>query len=80
MIQTTVAKNFLPQEFTLSELQRVLLTVGEDPRISNDSVFFTKAPKLPFIEKHWMKKENRRKQKEIRSGLPSSIHLMISKW
>ncbi|MCM3217841.1 NUDIX hydrolase [Niallia taxi] len=51
MITTTAAKSFLPKEFTLSELQRVLLTVGEDPRISNDSVFFTKAPKLPFIEK-----------------------------
>jgi 8-oxo-dGTP diphosphatase len=51
MIQTTIAKNFLPAEFTLSELQRVLLTVGEDPRISNDSVFFAKAPKLPFLEK-----------------------------
>ncbi|TRZ38982.1 NUDIX hydrolase [Niallia circulans] len=51
MITTTAAKNFLPKEFTLSELQRVLLTVGDDPRISNDSVFFTKAPKLPFIEK-----------------------------
>ena len=51
MITTTAAKSFLQKEFTLSELQRVLLTVGEDPRISNDSVFFTKAPKLPFIEK-----------------------------
>lgn len=51
MIQTTLAKNFLPKAFTISELQRVLRTVGEDPRISNDSVFFTKAPKLPFIEK-----------------------------
>ena len=51
LITTTIARNFLPKEFTLSELQRVLLTVGDDPRISNDSVFFTKAPKLSFIEK-----------------------------
>lgn len=51
MIQTTIARNFLPQEFTLSELQRVLLTVGQDSKISSDSLFFAKAPKYPFLEK-----------------------------
>ncbi|MGG3449399.1 NUDIX domain-containing protein [Domibacillus aminovorans] len=50
MIRTTTAKNFLPEEFTLSELQRVLLTVTNDPKIASDPVFFTRAPKLPFIE------------------------------
>ncbi|WP_083711651.1 NUDIX domain-containing protein [Domibacillus epiphyticus] len=50
MIRTTTAKNFLPEEFTLSELQRVLLTVTNDPKIASDPVFFAKAPKLPFIE------------------------------
>ncbi|WP_413463226.1 NUDIX domain-containing protein [Bacillus sp. B1-b2] len=51
MLTTTIAKNFLPKEFTLSELQRVLLLFTDDQKISNDSVFFTKAPKLSFIEK-----------------------------
>lgn len=50
MLRTTLAKNFLPKEFTLSELQRVLLTVTDDPKISSDPVFFAKAPKLPFLE------------------------------
>lgn len=51
MVQTTIAKNFLPEEFTLSELQRVLLSVREDSKISADSLFFAKAPKLPFLDK-----------------------------
>ena len=51
MMQTTIARNFLPNEFTISELQRVLLTVQNHPKISADSLFFAKAPKLPFLEK-----------------------------
>ena len=50
-MQTTVARKFLPNEFTISELQRVLLSVQSHPKISADSLFFTKAPKLPFLEK-----------------------------
>lgn len=73
MIQSTVAKNFLPKEFTLSELQRVLLTVGDDPRISNDSVFFTKAPKLPFIEKA-TDKEGKPKKTNRNSFRPSQLY------
>ena len=73
MIQTTVAKNFLPQEFTLSELQRVLLTVGEDSRISNDSVFFTKAPKLPFIERV-LDEEGEPKKTKRNSFRPSQLY------
>ncbi|MCM3790411.1 NUDIX hydrolase [Domibacillus indicus] len=50
MLRTTLAKNFLPKEFTLSELQRVLLTVTDDAKIASDPVFFARAPKLPFLE------------------------------
>jgi 8-oxo-dGTP diphosphatase len=50
MALTTVAKHFLPDEFVLSELQGVLLTVLDDPSISTDAAFFRKAPTLPFIE------------------------------
>lgn len=51
MIQTTLARHFLPEEFTLSELREVLMTVvKEDPKITIKSSFWDKAPKLPFIE------------------------------
>ncbi|KOY83741.1 NUDIX hydrolase [Lysinibacillus macroides] len=73
MIQTTVAKNFLPSEFTLSELQRVLLTVGKDPRIANDSVFFAKAPKLPFIDKV-LDREGKPKKTKRNSFRPSQLY------
>lgn len=50
IIQTTVAKNFLPKEFTLSELRDVLLSVTKLPTIEEKSVFFKKTPTLPFIK------------------------------
>ncbi|WNS73697.1 NUDIX hydrolase [Bacillus sp. DTU_2020_1000418_1_SI_GHA_SEK_038] len=51
MSLTTVAKNFLPKQFVLSELQGVLLTVMDEPWLKLDAQFFRKAPTLPFIEK-----------------------------
>ncbi|UQZ81300.1 Bifunctional NMN adenylyltransferase/Nudix hydrolase [Paenibacillus konkukensis] len=51
MMQTTVARHFLPAEFTLAELRDVLMTVlADDPMIYVKSTFWDKAPKLPFIE------------------------------
>lgn len=50
LLQTTVAKEFLPHEFTLEELRQVLLTVTDAPGVKNKSSFFRKAPTLPFIE------------------------------
>lgn len=50
MALTTLAQHFLPEEFVLSELQGVLLTVLNDPAISTDAAFFRKAPTLPFLE------------------------------
>lgn len=50
MIQTTVAKNFLSRNFTLSELRDVLLTVVKYPSIEEKSVFFKKTPTLSFIK------------------------------
>ncbi|MGE7780297.1 NUDIX domain-containing protein [Peribacillus sp. NPDC097264] len=73
MMQTTIAKNFLPDEFTLSELQRVLLTVRDDAKISADSLFFSKAPKLPFLEKVLDEKGLQKKTKR-NSFRPSQLY------
>ncbi|GGE34026.1 ADP-ribose pyrophosphatase [Pullulanibacillus camelliae] len=51
MVQTTIAQNFLPEEFTLSELQSVLLTVTDSHKIKIDSIFFKRCAQLPFLEK-----------------------------
>jgi 8-oxo-dGTP diphosphatase len=50
LLQTTVAKNFLPEHFTYSELQAVLLTVTDDPAIKSDAAFARKIKSLPFIK------------------------------
>lgn len=50
LLQTTVAKNFLPKHFTYSELQAVLLTVTDDPAIASDQSFARKIKSLPFIQ------------------------------
>ncbi|MGM7636087.1 NUDIX domain-containing protein [Bacillus sp. Hm123] len=53
MLQTTLAKEFLPQEFTLSELRSVILSVSEeivDEVVKSEPFFWRKAPRLPFLE------------------------------
>jgi len=50
MLQTTLAKNFLPELFTYSELQAVLATVTDDPAILSPQQFARKIKQLPFIE------------------------------
>ncbi|MDQ0268416.1 NUDIX hydrolase [Cytobacillus purgationiresistens] len=50
ILQTTAAKNFLPKEFTYSELQAVLSTVTKDSAILNEQAFARKIKALPFIE------------------------------
>ena len=56
LLQTTVARNFLPKYFTYSELQALLLTVTKDPAISSDQSFARKIKTLPFIHAaHGMK-------------------------
>ncbi|MBM7603113.1 ADP-ribose pyrophosphatase YjhB (NUDIX family) [Metabacillus crassostreae] len=50
LLQTPIAKNFLQNHFTYSELQAVLKTVTNDPAISSDQAFSRKIKSLPFIE------------------------------
>lgn len=50
LLQTTVARNFLPTHFTYSELQAVLMTVTDDPAIRLKQSFQRKIKMLPFIE------------------------------
>lgn len=59
LLETTVAKEFLPDEFTYSELQAVLLTVTDDSAIALESAFARKIKNLPFIQEVEGKKTTR---------------------
>jgi 8-oxo-dGTP diphosphatase len=72
MALTTLAKHFLPEEFVLSELQGVLLTVLDDPSISTDAAFFRKAPTLPFIEA--VTENNKPKKSNAYSKTPAQLY------
>ncbi len=50
LLETTAAKPFLPETFTYSELQAVLLTVTDDSAIASGPAFARKIKTLPFIE------------------------------
>lgn len=59
LMETTVGKEFLPNEFTYSELQAVLLTVTNDSSIALEAGFARKIKSLPFIEEVKGKKTTR---------------------
>ncbi|RCX19607.1 ADP-ribose pyrophosphatase YjhB (NUDIX family) [Fontibacillus phaseoli] len=63
LLQSTVAKEFLPAEFTYSELQAVLLTVTKDSAIALDAAFARKIKSLPFIQEITGKKTTRTSKK-----------------
>jgi ADP-ribose pyrophosphatase YjhB (NUDIX family) len=50
LLESTAAKRFLPEAFTYSELQAVLLTVTDDSAIASGPAFARKIKTLPFIE------------------------------
>ena len=63
LLETTIAKQFLPDEFTYSELQAVLMTVTKDPAIALDAAFARKIKSLPFIQEAEGKKTTRTSKK-----------------
>ncbi|MNE31627.1 Bifunctional NMN adenylyltransferase/Nudix hydrolase [compost metagenome] len=63
LLETTVAKEFLPEEFTYSELQAVLLTVTKETAIASDASFARKIKSLPFIREVESKKTTRTSKK-----------------
>ncbi|MWV42872.1 NUDIX domain-containing protein [Paenibacillus sp. HJL G12] len=63
LLESAVAKEFLPDEFTYSELQAVLMTVTRDSAITLDAAFARKIKSLPFIEEVEGKKTTRTSKK-----------------
>lgn len=63
LLSTTVAKEFLPEHFTYSELQAVLLTVTNDSAIASDASFARKIKSLPFIQEITGQKTTRTSKK-----------------
>ncbi|MFD2115222.1 NUDIX domain-containing protein [Paenibacillus yanchengensis] len=80
LLETTVAKEFLPEEFTYSELQSVLLTITNDSAIASGPSFARKIKTLPFIEEVEGKKTTRTSKKPtqlyrfIETNLSTSIY------
>lgn len=72
LLQTTVAKQFLPELFTYSELQAVLLTITDDKAIQNEQAFARKIKTLPFIEAAEGQKTQRT------SKLPTQLYRFIN--
>lgn len=72
LLQTTIASSFLPEYFTYSELQALLLTVINDPAISSAQSFARKIKTLPFIQAVPNEKTQRT------SKLPAQLYKFIS--
>ncbi|WP_166245438.1 NUDIX domain-containing protein [Paenibacillus turpanensis] len=77
LLETTVAKQFLPEEFTYSELRAVLLTVTNDSVIASDPAFARKIKSLPFIQEVAGKKTTRTSKKPTQ--LYRFVEMEISK-
>jgi 8-oxo-dGTP diphosphatase len=75
MLQTTVAKEFLPKEFTVSELKDVILAVCYHKSIDSEN-FFKKVDKLPFIEAV-KNKDNSFKTTTRNSKRPAKLYRFI---
>ncbi|WP_134683109.1 NUDIX domain-containing protein [Brevibacillus migulae] len=73
MVQTTLARSFLPPEFTISELQSVILAVVQDPQVESKPAFFAKAQKLPFIEVV-LEKDGQAKTTQRNSSRPAKLY------
>ena len=80
LLETTIARAFLPEEFTYSELQSVLRIATDDPAIALDSAFARKLKSLPFIEEVKGKKTTRTSKRPTQlyrftdAGLNPSIY------
>jgi ADP-ribose pyrophosphatase YjhB (NUDIX family) len=72
MMQTNVAKEFLPEEFSVSELQKVLLAVYYHKSIASEN-FFKKIKNLPFIKKV----ENKDKKTQRNSKRPANLYRFV---
>ncbi len=73
LYETTIAKYFLNREFTISELQSLLLCARNVPEISRTH-FFTKVKSMPFIRP--VLDENNKQKKKLRFGArrPSKLY------
>ncbi|MGL4820642.1 MAG: NrtR DNA-binding winged helix domain-containing protein, partial [Bacilli bacterium] len=77
MLQTDLARNFLPEQFTLSELRDLLLTVCQEKSIVEKAAFFRKAPTLPFLTVV-RDEEGKPKQTTRNSKRPSKLYTFCS--
>jgi ADP-ribose pyrophosphatase YjhB (NUDIX family) len=71
LLESNVAKEFLPEEFTYSELQAVLLTVTDDSAIALDPAFARKIKTFPFIQEVEGKKTTRTSKR------PTQLYMFI---
>ncbi|KIL43274.1 ADP-ribose pyrophosphatase [Jeotgalibacillus campisalis] len=78
MIQTPLAKEFLPKEFIASELQNVLLTVTDKSSIKGKSAWSRKIKNLSFIEPV-LTEEGQPKTTQRFSDRPSALFRFVDR-